>query len=161
MTLSLRRATPADHEQIGAITAAAYEPFTLGVEDDYVGQLSDAARRDREAELWVAEADGRLLGSVMLCPPESPWREIARPGEAEFRMLSVAPEAQGQGVGDALIGLALDRAIEDQCTGVVLSSLPEMTGAHRLYERRGFVRAPDRDWSPVPVVFLVAFEKVL
>ena len=24
-----------------------------------------------------------------------------------------------------------------------------MTAAHRLYERLGFVRAPERDWSPV------------
>ena len=36
-----------------------------------------------------------------------------------------------------------------------------MTAAHRLYERLGFVRAPDRDWGPVPGVDLVAFRKEL
>ena len=31
--------------------------------------------------------------------------------------------------------------------------------AHRLYERLGFVRAPGRDWTPVPGVDLWAFER--
>jgi hypothetical protein len=29
-----------------------------------------------------------------------------------------------------------------------------MTAAHRLYERLGFTRLPDRDWTPVPGVDL-------
>jgi hypothetical protein len=32
-----------------------------------------------------------------------------------------------------------------------------MTSAHRIYERLGFRRAPERDWSPVPGVDLMAF----
>jgi hypothetical protein len=32
-----------------------------------------------------------------------------------------------------------------------------MRAAHRIYERLGFRRAPDRDWSPVPGVDLIAF----
>ena len=41
--------------------------------------------------------------------------------------------------------------------GVVLSTLPAMHAAHRLYERHGFVRAPERDWSPAARVDLVAY----
>ena len=36
-----------------------------------------------------------------------------------------------------------------------------MTAAHRIYERHGFERVPDRDWSPVPGVHLIAFRKEL
>ncbi|MER6536894.1 hypothetical protein ABT215_24450, partial [Streptomyces sp900105755] len=36
------------------------------------------------------------------------------------------------------------------CTAVVLSTQPTMHTAHRLYERLGFVRTPDRDWNPLP-----------
>ena len=43
----------------------------------------------------------------------------------------------------------------------MLSSLAEMTAAHRIYERQGFERVPDRDWSPVPGVDLIAFRKEL
>ena len=42
---------------------------------------------------------------------------------------------------------------------MALSSLHEMTGAHRIYERLGYVRLPDRDWSPYQDVHLIAFGK--
>jgi hypothetical protein len=32
-----------------------------------------------------------------------------------------------------------------------------MHAAHRLYERLGFTRLPDRDWEPVPQVLLLAY----
>jgi hypothetical protein len=32
-----------------------------------------------------------------------------------------------------------------------------MTAAHRLYERSGFRRVPERDWTPTPEVPLLAF----
>jgi hypothetical protein len=32
-----------------------------------------------------------------------------------------------------------------------------MRTAHRLYARFGFVRAPERDWSPAPGIDLIAF----
>jgi hypothetical protein len=40
---------------------------------------------------------------------------------------------------------------------VVLSSLPVQRDAHRIYERLGFVRLPERDWSPHDGVDLLAF----
>jgi hypothetical protein len=36
-----------------------------------------------------------------------------------------------------------------------------MTAAHRLYERLGFMRAPERDWKPVPEVRLISYELAL
>ena len=33
---------------------------------------------------------------------------------------------------------------------VVLSTQRTMHAAHRLYERLGFVRTPERDWNPIP-----------
>jgi ribosomal protein S18 acetylase RimI-like enzyme len=155
--LVLRRATPADHEAAGEVTVAAYAEFTEGPDDWYVALLRDAAKRDREAELWVAERDGVVVGTVTLAMPGSPWREIGKEDEGEFRMLAVSPAARRQGVGDALTGLVMDQFRALGFRGVVLSSLAEMTSAHRVYERHGFRRAPDRDWSPVPGVDLLAF----
>ncbi|CAB4735388.1 MAG: GNAT family N-acetyltransferase [Actinobacteria bacterium] len=153
----LRRAEPQDLARIGEITVAAYASFTLGPDDPYVGRLRDAALRDREAELWVAADGEELLGSVTVCPTGSPWREIANDDEGEFRMLAVAPAAQGRGVGQALVAHAVGIARQEGRRGVAISSLVEMTDAHRLYDRCGFVRAPERDWSPVPGVELIAF----
>jgi len=161
--MRVRRATPEDHAAIGEVTVAAYAAFTPATESGYVDHLRDAATRDREAELWLAEDEGSgaVLGTVTLCPLGSPWREIAGDDEAEFRMLAVAPEAQGMGVGTALMGLVVRRARQDGFSAIVLSSLAEMTAAHRIYDRLGFVRVPERDWSPAPGVDLIAFRKEL
>jgi hypothetical protein len=32
-----------------------------------------------------------------------------------------------------------------------------MTAAHRLYERLGFTRLPERDWTPLPGVDLLVY----
>jgi ribosomal protein S18 acetylase RimI-like enzyme len=155
----IRRARPADLEAAGAVTVAAYADFTLGPDDPYVDHLRNAAARDLEAELWVATPDDgdEVLGTVTICREGSPWRELAGHDEGEFRMLAVSPRAQRTGVGEALIRLVLDRFREEGATAIVLSSLPQMTDAHRLYERLGFVRTPERDWQPVPHVKLIAF----
>jgi ribosomal protein S18 acetylase RimI-like enzyme len=159
----LRRATSADHDAAGAVTVAAYADFTLGPDDPYVARLRDAAARDRDAELWVATPDDtdEVIGNVTVCPPGSPWRELAGPEEGEFRMLAVSPDARGAGVGEALASLCVDRAREQGSRAVVLSSLPQMSAAHRLYVRLGFERAPARDWQPVPHVRLIAYYKRL
>lgn len=159
----LRRATAADLGQAGEVTASAYAAYTLGGNDPYLPRLRDAARRDREAEVWVAVDDdgSTVLGSVTVCLPGSPWREISRDGEGEFRMLSVDPAAQGRGVGSALLELVLQRFRDEGAHAVVLSSLTTMSDAHRLYTRAGFRRLPERDFSPMPSVHLIAFGRDL
>jgi GNAT superfamily N-acetyltransferase len=102
----------------------------------------------------------RLLGNVTYCPPGSPWREIGRDDEGEFRMLAVDPDARGAGAGTALATHCEERAREHGAVGMALSSLAAMTDAHRIYTRLGYTRDPGRDWSPLPGVALVAFSKV-
>src|SRR5437762_14326821 len=83
--MRIRRARPDDLASVGDVTVAAYAEFAGADTADYVHHLRDAATRDREAELWVATPydTEEILGSVTLCPPGSPWREIARDGEVE------------------------------------------------------------------------------
>jgi ribosomal protein S18 acetylase RimI-like enzyme len=159
--VELRRVRPEELPRVGDITLAAYEAFTTGERDPYRERLRDAAGRDRGSELWVAVEDGEVLGSVSYCPPGSPWRELGHDHEGEFRMLAVAPSAQGRGVGTALARLCEDRARGHGATAMVLSSLPEMVAAHAVYARLGYTRMPERDWDPVPGVHLIAFGKPL
>ncbi|MBF4160878.1 GNAT family N-acetyltransferase [Nocardioides acrostichi] len=159
--MQVRAAQDADLEAAAEVTVAAYAPFTHGPTDPYVDRLRDTASRARDADLWVASEQSAVAGCVTTCPPGSPWRELARDGEAEFRMLAVAPDAQGRGVGAALLSHVLDHSRASGCRSIVLSSLPAMHSAHRLYERHGFVRLPERDWSPLPDVHLIAFGRQL
>ena len=162
--MDLRRIRSGEHAAAGAVCVAAYEPFLTGAEDFYRERLLDVATRDAQAEVWVAVEDGRevggVLGCVTHCPPGSAWREIGRDDEGEFRMLAVDPAARGRGVGTALTTLCEDMARAGGARAIVLSSLAEMTDAHRVYSRLGYVRDETRDWSPAPGVHLVAFSKV-
>jgi GNAT superfamily N-acetyltransferase len=159
--VELRRARPEEYDRVGELTVRAYEAFTLGPADPYVARLRDAASRAEGAELWVAADGDRLLGNVTYCPPGSPWREIGRDDEGEFRMLAVDPDARGAGAGTALARLCEERAREQGAVGMALSSLAAMTDAHRIYARLGYTRDPGRDWSPLPGVALIAFSKAL
>lgn len=155
--MRIRRVRPDEYAEIGEITLAAYQQFTEGPDDPYLERLVDTETRDGQAEVYVAESGGRLLGSVTWCPPGSPWQELAGPGDGEFRMLAVAPTAQGRGVGEALTRHCVALAQAGGLARVVLSSLPEMAAAHRVYRRLGFDRTPEADWSPIPGVELIGF----
>ena len=157
--MELRRIRPHEHDAAGDVCVAAYKPFLTRAGDDYAERLHDVATRDAQAEVWVAVERDRVLGLVTYCPPGSPWREIGRDDEGEFRMLAVDPAAQGAGAGTALARLCEERAREHGASGMALSSLATMTAAHRVYTRLGYERDPGRDWSPLPGVDLLAFSK--
>ncbi|GHE04718.1 GNAT family N-acetyltransferase [Streptomyces alanosinicus] len=154
MDIVIRRVGPGDHETLGEITAQAYLQgghLDFGESDAYLGELRDVAKRAAEAEVLVAVAEGRPLGGVTFVPSPGPMTDIARPREAEIRMLAVARTARGRGVGEALVRACVERArAVDGCVRIVLSTQRTMHAAHRLYERLGFVRTPERDWNPLP-----------
>jgi ribosomal protein S18 acetylase RimI-like enzyme len=159
--MEIRPVRPEEHKALGDLTVAAYaaiDPATVG-DDDYAEELRDVAGRAAGAEVLVAlEDSGALLGGVTYVPgPDSPWAEFTEPDGAGIRMLAVAPEAQGRGVGEALSRACVERASAAGRGQVLLHSTDRMTVAHRLYERLGFVRDPSLDWEPLPGFWLRAF----
>ena len=156
--MKVRPARVEELDAVGELTVAAYVADGMDPDYSYVEVLADAARRATEAELLVAvDADDRLLGTVTVCEPGTPWAEVSRPGELELRMLAVTPASRGRGVGERLTRAVLDRARERGVHRVVLCSSDYMDAAHRLYRRLGFTRLPCRDWQPVPGMQLLAF----
>lgn len=157
--VEIRRVTPAEFPAVADLCAAAYAPFLAG-DNHYLAELRDVAARASAAEVLVATGPegGGVLGTVTFVPDGGPLREISGPDETEFRMLAVDPAAQGRGVGTALLRRVIDDTRGLGRGGIVCSSLPAMRAAHRIYEHLGFRRAPERDWSPVPGVELIAFE---
>jgi ribosomal protein S18 acetylase RimI-like enzyme len=156
MDLVVREARVAELDRIGELTAEVYDGEGLAG-PEYVKVLRDAKARweSPATTLLVAHDDGAeepedLLGTVVYAAPGSPWQDLATDGEAEFRMLATAAPARGRGVGEALVRACIDRARRAGAPRLVLSTGVEMVPAHRLYERIGFVRAPERDWRPRP-----------
>ena len=144
--------------EAGEVVLAAYRSlgdFTLA--GDYEADLRDVAARSTGATVLVAVEDGQVLGCVSLVEdPESPWSEGFRPGEAGIRMLAVAPDATGRGVGTALVEACLARARTIGARRAVLHSTASMAPAQRIYRRLGFIRTPDRDVQ-LPDFHLMAF----
>lgn len=158
--LQIRDATLADAERAGRIVVDAYRSLPDYVaEPGYEEELADvAARLPPAGEVLVAELDGRLVGCTTYVPgPQSPLAESLGPGEAGIRMLGVDRAAQGRGVGRTLVEACVERARRQGRLALVLHSTSYMHGAHRIYTRVGFQRAPEHDWAPYPDLLLLAF----
>ncbi len=154
--IEVRRARPQEFDAVAALLAGTY--LAEGWADEgYAPVLRDVAARARHALVLAALDGDRVVGSVTAATRGGPYAEQAQPGEAVVRMLVTDPAARGLGVGRALMDAALRAALDDGCTRVRLSTQAEMTAAHRLYARLGFVRTPDGDWSPTPGLTLLAY----
>ena len=153
----IRPARPDELDAVGRLTVAAYVA-DVHPDSDYARHLGDAAGRARHARLLVAvDPEGRLLGTATLVLGGGRWAELAGSGDAELRMLGVDQAARRRGVGEALLSAILAEARAAGCRRLLLSTLPTMTAAQRLYERAGFRRAPGLDRTPVPGVDLLAY----
>ncbi|WP_433127020.1 GNAT family N-acetyltransferase [Micromonospora sp. CA-240977] len=155
----VRPAEPADFPAVARLTVAAYEADgQLKGENGYGEVLADVPTRAATGAVLVAvdEVTGAVLGSVTFVLPGTPFAELSGPGEAEFRMLAVDPGAQGRGVGAALVRACVERAAGLGCTALVICFRAGLADtAYRIYSRLGFVRAPEKDWSPMAGVELL------
>lgn len=156
-TLSVRPATPADFAAIGELTVAAYRgDGQTRAQHPYEATLRDVVGRSGAGTVLACVDDaGEVLGAVLFVLPGSEYAELSRPGEAEFRMLAVAPRAQRRGVGEALVRACLDLAGDMGCHAVVICVRDFADDAKRLYKRLGFTRESSLDWSPMEGVNLL------
>ncbi len=134
---ALLRLTPREHARFRRIRLASLEdsPGAFGSTYAETAQRPpDVWRRQLEdLPTWVAERAGRDVGVV---------RCHIGAHEAELLSLWVAPEARGQGVGDALVREVLAHAAAIDCPAVTLSVRATNRPAIRLYARLGFTEDP-------------------
>jgi GNAT superfamily N-acetyltransferase len=158
-SVAVREVRSDEVAELGRITRAAYVSLGQPLPDAYLRELEDVGARAAAALVYVAvDAEGAVLGGVTYVDhPSNPFAEFDDPSAAGFRMLAVAPDAQGRGVGEALVHACIARARAAGKARLVLHSATWMVGAHRLYLRLGFRRDEALDWSPAPDVPLWGF----
>ncbi|KQR99254.1 MULTISPECIES: GNAT family N-acetyltransferase [Microbacterium] len=149
-SLTIREARPDEYVRAGEATVSAYTSAYGALTDEYIASLRDVAARADGGEVWLALDGDEILGTVWMSRPGEALSHLARPGETDFRQLAVTPAAQRRGVGAALVHHVIAQARARGSHRVVMNSGPEMTGAHALYARLGFVRLPERE-HPVEV----------
>jgi ribosomal protein S18 acetylase RimI-like enzyme len=157
--MRIRDARPAELADVGDIRVTAYRADGFLAPASAYEPTLRALGADGRGQVLVAERAGDgLIGTVTLQPWQPDGGEIVTgPDEAEIRALAVRPGARGGGVGRALLTAVIDRAAGEGVRHLVLCTQQEMKVAHRLYEDAGFTRLPERDWSPLPGVTLLAY----
>jgi ribosomal protein S18 acetylase RimI-like enzyme len=153
----VREALPGELAEVGEIRVNAYRAGGfLAPDSAYTPVLRDLGAAG-DGTVLVAADGSRILGTVMLQFWPNGGEIGVADDEAEIRALAVLPDAQGQGAGSALLQAAITRAAQRGVRHLVLLTQPDMLAAQRLYQRAGFRRLPERDWSPVPGHILLAY----
>ena len=133
-SLVIRRATPADAGAVLACLAEAFEAFRgdysrQGFEDSALTAETIDARL-REMDVFVAEAEGRTIGTIATC--------VIPPDEGHLRGMAVVPEWQGRGIADKLLEFAEVRLLTQKCSRVTLDTTSPLQRAIRFYEKHGY-----------------------
>jgi GNAT superfamily N-acetyltransferase len=163
--LLVRDAREDERAALQTVTLIAYAEYATVMPEpfwkEYRRQLLATLDAEGPVERIVAEHDGTIVGSVLLFPPQAhaysgTGAEVSV-NWPEVRLLAVIPAVRGQGVGTALMDECEQRARRSGATMLALHTMDMMQPALRLYERRGFIRAPELDFSPDQGVLVKGF----
>lgn len=141
--MEIREATAEEHAEAGRVTAAAYEGLVR--DPSYLERIAAVADRAPRTVILVAVDDGTIVGSLTLelsrrVNPDDDPLEAHR---AHIRMLGVAPDHQGRGIGKALMHDAEARARAAGKTEMTLHTTEPMATARAMYVGLGYERSPD------------------
>ena len=139
-------ASPIEWQQVTALLRKVYVIGSFTTKEA-ASNMMTPENLEPAGTLLVAKETcaGAVLGTTLFLHPDSALKQLAQDGEREFRLLAVATEARGKGVGELLVQACIDRAKNEGATGLVLWTQPTMYAAQRLYERLGFQRCSARD----------------
>jgi len=117
---------------------AQRECFETSLPESYYTAF-DTIDADPNNELIVAHANGEIIGTLQLMfLPSLSYQGGMR---AQIESVRVAEQYRGQGIGTDMMKWALERARERGCHLMQLASNKSRTGAHRFYEKLGFVKS--------------------
>ena len=137
--MKIRDARDSDGERLAELIEACYDEYA-GCVLDIDGEVPELRaiathHAGNGGRFWVAENDGRILGCVGVLPgPDNTF---------ELKKLYVAKDARKMGVGKRLVSLVEAEAMSRGAKAIDLWSDTRFEDAHRLYERRGYVRGTE------------------
>lgn len=158
------RADGGDDVAIGELLVAAFlsayarKMPEVRYDDARKRELRDVASKREAATVLVAELDGRVVGTVAMFPPGAKGSEAWIAGAADLRHLATDPSLHGRGLSRPLLDAIEDVARKWKVTAICLHVRRGATGVARLYQSRGYVRAPEGDLD-YPTVHLEAYAK--
>lgn len=140
-------ARPLEYEQLGRVTELAFAAGPYGhlpVTEERRTLVHDVAARALSGEVLAAtHADGTIVGTVTLLRAGTAQSRLARGDEAELKLLAVAPDARGSGLGRALAQAAEEVAHGWGASAVVLDTGTLNTVSQQLYRSLGYTVIDD------------------
>lgn len=145
--MQTRPVRPEECDELGLLTVRAYRSLAGGTPlGSYEEVLANVTARLVDCEVFVAVENGVLVGGVTYVPgPNTSMSEFDDEGAAGVRHLAVDPTRQGTGAGLALAEAVIRHARDQRRARLRLHSTAPMVIARAMYERLGFVRAPQLD----------------
>ena len=131
-TTTLRDFRATDAPLLNDVALAAFLQFKDQYSDwpavaNGVSKMSDLAD---SGEVIVAESDDQIIGGVVYVPGGKPKAAYFDQSWPIIRMLVVAPEGRGRGIGRKLTEECIKRARRDGAPLIALHTTPIMTVAH-------------------------------
>lgn len=153
---AIREARPNEFGRLGQLMVAVYAGLdgfpNPGEQPRYYDMLSHIGLMTEKpgAKLMVAAVGETLLGAVVyfadMAQYGSGGTATQEKGASGFRLLAVASEARGLGVGKALAEACIALAKASRHRQVIIHSTRAMQVAWAMYERMGFRRSEDLDF---------------
>lgn len=146
---TLRDYLGGDAAAVNAVALAAFGQYLSHYDDwpIFSGKISAMSGLSATAEIIVATLSGRVVGAVAYVSPYAPKADFFSPAWATMRMLVVAPESRGRGIGRALALACEQRARRDGADILALHTSPIMEIALHMYLRMGY--ALERAVAPI------------
>lgn len=157
--MDIRPLQPSDSlEDLTALLHASYASLAAqGWNFTAVDQSVDVTRaRLAGAQGWVAELNGRLVGTVAVRGPkpaseryiaDTPPPLYTTPGTAILSQLAVRPDCRGMGLGERLMNAAESWAAAHGFTAIALDTAGPAAQLQHLYQRRGYVAVGEVQWA--------------
>jgi GNAT superfamily N-acetyltransferase len=157
--MQIRPLLPSDSlEELTALLHAAYASLAAQGWNFTAVDQSVAMTRERlaEAQGFVAERDGRLVGTVAVRGPKPPGEAYiadpppplyTTPGTAILAQLAVHPDCRGEGLGERLMTAAEAWARDQGFVQLALDTAEPAEALRRRYERRGYATVGRIQWQ--------------
>jgi ribosomal protein S18 acetylase RimI-like enzyme len=116
--------------------------------DDFAVSFFEEMLTDQAVRIFIAEDEGMSVGYIvckLIDRPENPFTFAAR--TLYIDQVSVRPEAQGKGIGRALIDQAEALGRELNVARIHLDSWDFNLGAHAFFEKMGYQKFNFRFWK--------------
>lgn len=127
--VKIRQALGADEGAVRACVDAAYAPYVERMGKPPAPMLDDYTNLINSGVVYVATLDDRLVGIIVLWPKED---------HLYIDNVAVLPEAQGAGVGAALLGFADAQAQQAGLNEIRLYTNEKMTENIQYYPKNGY-----------------------